>query len=252
MITNKRLFQTSEYERWASSSGLEAEEATLIHRFLHKDGKTLEAGSGGGRVLLALHRLGFDDLSGFDYVPEMVARAQRKDTAGFIDFRVMEAERLAYPSDHFDQVLYLEQLLCFIEEEEARRCAVQEAYRVLKGGGVALFTFLIMEVRAGRFLYRLFLNYLKIFRAWSRNQRSVQYQPWLRREGSPNFAALLDRPPYVYWTSVPEALAVLRSAGFSVEHISTSTQLRAGILRTPEADLSPFHAADKLFVVCRK
>ena len=111
MITNKRLFQTSEYERWASSSGLEAEEAMLIHRFLHKNGKTLEAGSGGGRVLLALHRVGFDDLSGFDYVPEMVAQAQRKDTAGFIDFRVMEAERLAYPSDHFDQVLYLGQLL---------------------------------------------------------------------------------------------------------------------------------------------
>lgn len=252
MINNKHRFQTSEFERWASSSGLKAEEVYLIRRFLRKEAKTLEAGTGGGRVLLTLSRMGFDDLSGFDYVPDLVARARRKEAADSIDFQVMEAERLAYPSTHFDQVLYLQQILCFIEEEEARRRAVQEAYRVLKAGGVALFSFLIMETRTSRLLYRMFLNYLKGFRALSKEERSVQYQPWLRRGGRPNIAALLDRPPYVYWATVPQALTLLRDAGFTVEHVATSAQLRAETLSAPDADLSPLHSTDKLYVVCRK
>ncbi len=252
MVKNKRLFQTTEFEAWAASSGLMAEEAFLVDRFLEKEARTLEAGVGGGRVLLALQRRGFRRLSGFDYVPELVARAHSKQGAVSLDLRVMEAARLAYPAAAFDQAIYFGQILCFIEEAPDRRSAVAEAWRVLRPGGVALFSFLVMEARAGSGFYAALLRYWKGLRALSGRRRSVQYQPWLRRGGRPNLAALLDRPPYVYWFTVPEALALLRGAGFAVEHVGTSAQLRAGLLRPPEADLRPFHPQDRLYVVCRK
>lgn len=224
----------------------------MIERFLKKDARTLEAGTGGGRVLLALRRRGFTDLSGFDYVPELIARAREKEGARGIEYRVMEAGDLAYPDAHFDQVLYLQQILCCIEDDAERRRAVREAYRVVKPGGVALFSFLILEARAHHFVYGMFLKYLRMVRVLSGRKQPLNYQPWLRRAGAPNYAALLDRPPYVYWATVPGALALLRDAGFTVTHLGTSSGLRAGAIGTSEADLRPFRSSDQLYVVCKK
>ncbi len=80
----------------------------------------------------------------------------------------------------------------------------------------------------------------------------MKYQPWLRRGGAPNYEALLDTPPYVYWMTVPNALDLVRTAGFTATHVATSTELQRGILHTSATQLSPFHASDQLYVVCRK
>jgi SAM-dependent methyltransferase len=252
MVDNKDLFRTTEFDQWRLASGVSAEEAILFDQFLEKDLSVLEAGTGGGRILLALSSMGFGSLSGFDYTADLIEQARRKQHAERIDFQVMDAEHLSYPSESFDRVLYLGQILCVFDTEAARQHAAKEAYRVLKPGGVALISLLLMEFRSSQFLYRVFLSYLKILRTLSRERRTVQSQPWLLQGGKPNLAALLDRPPYIHWFTVPEALALMRGAGFTVDQIATSTQLRAGILSPPDADLPPFYPNDMFYIVCRK
>ena len=250
MSTNRHAFQTTEFAAWAEAEGLAVEEAFLVDRFLEKEAPTLEAGVGGGRVLQALHRRGFRELAGFDVLPEMVARARQR--AGPFDLRVLDAQRLTYSNEVFEQALYLGQVLCFIEDAGARRQAVEEAYRVLREGGTAIFSFLVLEARSGHPAFQVLFAYLKALRTLKGQPRSIQYQPWLRRGGGPNLAALLDRPPYAYWFTVPEAVALLREAGFTVRQVGTSTGLRAGLLHAPDGEWPSLRPADKCYVVCRK
>src|ERR1043166_8562092 len=114
---------------------VEQAENFLLRTYLKPDKQTLEAGTGGGRLLLALAEAGFTDLYGFDFVPELVAAAQARDVGGILKLAAQDATRLGYADEAFDQIVYLQQVLCFIESQAARRRAMAEAFRVLRPGG---------------------------------------------------------------------------------------------------------------------
>ncbi len=65
----------------------------MVDRYLDRQGPTLEAGTGGGRISLGLHQIGFQNLSAFDFVPRFIEQAKAKDTAGAIDFRVGDVDQ---------------------------------------------------------------------------------------------------------------------------------------------------------------
>ena len=90
LIDNKQIFHTVEFDAWAHDTGLRPVEKYLIGNYLDKRAKTLEAGTGGGRILLEMKRLGFSSLYGFDYVPRMVKEARKKDPSGSICFDIQE------------------------------------------------------------------------------------------------------------------------------------------------------------------
>ena len=120
-MNGRSVFETSEFEHWASLSGLQPAETRLIEHFLKPDSRTLEAGTGGGRILLALDASGFSHLSGFDFVPELIARARQKPANHDIDFQVMSADSLDYPDATFDQIIYLQQFLSLFDDPAAPR-----------------------------------------------------------------------------------------------------------------------------------
>ena len=95
----------------------------------------MEAGTSGGRILLELQGLGFTKLSGYDYVPEFIERARARDSSGKIDYAVMDARRTQYPDNHFEQIIYLQQIISFIETSEGREQSIRESFRILKPGG---------------------------------------------------------------------------------------------------------------------
>jgi SAM-dependent methyltransferase len=187
-----------------------------VTRFLARDRSTLEAGTGGGRILLKLQQRGFDDLHGFDYVPAFIDAARARDASREIDFTVQDAVDLDYPDGRFEQAIYLQQVLCFIEDADHRARAMREAFRVVAPGGTALFSFLCFEARASHTLYSTFTRFLRLQRRFRRRRVSLQYQPWLKTEDRPNLAALADRGPYVYWYTLEEALDALDRAGFEI------------------------------------
>jgi ubiquinone/menaquinone biosynthesis C-methylase UbiE len=249
---HRTVFGTVERDYWAEAAGLKPDERALIEGHLRQDASTLEAGTGGGRILGEMRRLGFSSLAGFDFVPELVAEARRGDPSGEIRFSVQDARRLDYPDASFDQVLYLQQLLSSIETAEHRRRVVAEAFRILSPDGTALFSVLPFEVRARSTLHRPYLLYLRALRRARGTARADQLLPRMRMRGRLSPAALRDAGPHVYWYRVKEIEQELAAAGFEIGAIGTTPQVvEREMVATAEA-LTAMPLAGTLYVACRR
>jgi ubiquinone/menaquinone biosynthesis C-methylase UbiE len=251
-MNNQEYYQKKEFENWASRVELIPSEIFVTKNYLDPQKKTLEAGTGAGRILLQLAANNFSDLSGFDFLPEYIALAKEHDTAGTIDFQIQNAVDLSYPAEHFEQLLYLQQILCFIESAAERQAALAEAYRILKPGGRALFSFLSFESRAKSRVSAAFTRYLKIVRTLRRSSLDIQNQPWLRSNNKPNYAAILDRPPYVYWYKLAEIRELLEAAGFKILAAGSDKQLHRDKIFTDFAQLNDDTCDGTVYVVCEK
>lgn len=249
---NRHFYEETAFDSWASRRALTETEDALVERFLDKHRSTLEAGTGAGRILLDLQARGFDDLYGFDYVPGFIDIAKARDPSHSIEFSVQDAVDLDYPDAHFDQAIYLQQVLCFIEHPADRVRALQEARRVLRPGGTALFSFLCYEARTKRPLYSAFTNYLRVQRRIRHRDVSLQYQPWLKTDAKPNLGALVDRKPYVYWYRLPEALDALDRAGFDITWAGSTAQVADRTWAGDPQRLARSSLDGMLYVTCHR
>lgn len=250
--TNQEMYSTWEFNRWAYGESLDPDDRFLFEQYLDKDSKTLEAGTGGGRLVLGMQELGFTSLYGFDFVPEFIATARQRDQSHQISFEVQDATHLSYRDDSFDQIVYLQNMISSIEGEANRLEALKEAYRILRHQGIGLFSFLNFYARAQTPMYWLYINYLRLFRLLSGSDRCIQEQPWLKPGGKPNLAALLDRGPYVYWYRVEEMYHLLQGAGFRILALGSSYQIRQGTLPISLEALLNQPIAGGLYFVCSK
>jgi len=249
---HRAVFGTVEREYWTEAAGLKPDERALIERYLDRDAATLEAGTGGGRILGEMRRLGFTSLAGFDFVPELVAEARSADPSGETRFDVQDARQLAYPDASFGQVLYLQQLLSSIETAADRRRVASEALRVLRPGGVALFSALPFEVRRQSTLMRPYLGYMRLLRRLRGSERPDQLLPRMRMRGRPTPAALLDRGPHVYWYRVDEFERELTTAGFRVVAIGTTPQAVGDEMPASGEALAGRSLVGTLYAACRR
>jgi SAM-dependent methyltransferase len=251
-VDYRETYAGPEFERWAHARDLIEPEQFLIEQYLEKEARTLEAGTGGGRILREMARRGFSSLEGFDGVPSLIEVARKMDPSGTVRFTVQDARQLWYEAECFAQIIYLQQLICHITEPVGRRKAVTEACRVLKPGGVALFSFLLYEARLQSLSYKAVIAYLAGLRVVLGRRASAQYMPWLSHQGKFNRAALLDRPPYVYWFRCEEAAELLVSEGFAITGIGTLSQIRKGGLCSSVKELLKEPLEGMLYVVCQK
>ena len=249
---NRRVFAGSEFPLWAQRSELEPGEQFVIQTFLDSEGRTLEAGCGGGRILLDLQARGFRDLHGFDYLQEFVDAARLRDLQHTIEYRESNASALDYEDASFDQAIYLQQVLCFLENQYDRRHAVEEAFRVLRPGGTIVASFLSYRAQTQNWAYRPSMAYLYCLRKLSSRPISMQYWPWLRRKNVLNLGALLDRGPYIYWMRHREAVDLFRAAGFRLVAVGSDEQVEKGRFFDSLDALKAAPFKGRLYVVCRK
>jgi ubiquinone/menaquinone biosynthesis C-methylase UbiE len=250
--SNKDLYSGVEFSTWVDVENLNLQETYLIETYFNPDLKTVEAGTNGGRILLKMKQMGFTALSGFDYVPELIDRAIERDPDRTIDFQVRDAVELTYENDSFDQIIYLQQILCMIETSQDRLKALQESYRILKFGGIGLFSFLSFESRNSQFIYSNYLKYLQLIRKLRGDDRVIQELPWLKLGGKFNPSAIFDRPPCVYWYRLPEICDLLRSVGFEIITVGTDRQIETNSLVTNEGELTDRDLDGMLYVVVTK
>ena len=89
------------YTRAAHTLGLWESERILIERFLpDRETRIVEPGCGSGRVTLALWKMGYRNISAFDFADELVDQAQslaRQEGAHAIRFTCADATRIGRP-----------------------------------------------------------------------------------------------------------------------------------------------------------
>lgn len=252
LADNKQVYSTVEFDSWANRGGLIRSERVLIEKYLDPDRDTLEAGTSGGRILLELQRRGFRKLSGFDYVPEFIERAKQRDLSGQINYSVMDAAKTEYPDEKFEQIIYLQQIISCIETSERRSHAVRDAFRILKPGGTALFSFLCLESRQSESLYKTIMAWFRVLRTIRGSKRSIQYLPWLKHDGKFNWPAILDKGPYVYWYKAMEAEELLVRAGFQVITVGTDEQAEKESMCESVKSLHGQTMRGHIYFVCKK
>lgn len=249
---NKDLYGGIEFSTWLEKRSLIVAEKYLITKYLKPNLTTIEAGTNGGRILLGMQDIGFTSLAGFDYIPALIERAIDQDLTKTIDFQVQDAIELDYPDHSFDQIIYLQQILCTIENQEDRLKAVKESYRILKPGGIGLFSVLSFEIRNSQPVFANYYKYLKMIRKLRGDNRSIQVSPWFKLGGKFNFRTITDQPPYTYWYKATEIYELLKSVGFEIVSIGSDPQIRADSLKTTALELLQEKMSGNLYLAVTK
>jgi SAM-dependent methyltransferase len=250
--SNRELYAGVEFQTWLQLQDLNPQERYVIDTYLQRDLPTVEAGVNGGRILFNLRQMGFTSLAGFDYVPELIDVARSRDREGTIDFQVGNATALTYADNSFEQILYLQQLISLIDVEADRLNALKESYRILKPGGIGLFSFLSFESRQRKPVYNAYLAYLQSLRRLRGVDTSIQYQPWLVLGGKFNPNALLDRSPHTYWYRVSEIYELLQSIGYRIVALGAEAQIAQGSLVSTDRELRSLPISGMLYAIVTK
>ncbi len=121
--------------------GLWASEKDLILKyFINKDEAILDMGCGAGRTSLGMEMLGYTNIVAVDFAPQMIECAINNSINSNIKYCVGNCVDLSYDDKMFSYVLFSFNGLMQIPDHNNRLRALQELYRVLKVGGIFIFT----------------------------------------------------------------------------------------------------------------
>ena len=115
---------------------------TYIHRYAAKQSKILEVGAGTGRYSIALAKEGMD-VTAVELVESNLA-VLRESSKGMVNIKSFQGDATdlsRFTDNSFDVTLFFGPMYHLYEADEVN-CAIDEAIRVTKPGGVILFAFI--------------------------------------------------------------------------------------------------------------
>ncbi len=239
---NKELYTKKLFKIWSEKCGLLPTEEYLINKYvLNKNSKLIEAGTGGGRIIFEIEKLGFTKLEAFDFVEDMVTfcEEKKKKLNSNIEFKLADAAKLSsYETNTFDYLIYLQQVLCFVDKDLFLQ-SLNEAHRIGKEKSIYIFSFLNWESKFYNPLLSWMVNFFRIIR----NQKKLKYQlPWLILDGKFNWKILNSNQPLNLWFKKENIIKILNDNGFNI------VELINGEYTTDENDSKSGH----LYIVCQK
>jgi ubiquinone/menaquinone biosynthesis C-methylase UbiE len=220
------------YARAAVRIGIWASERVLIERYFTQSHRILELGCGGGRVALGLLQSGYPEVIATDFSPIMVSLARAvladHDEAWEKCVERQDATALTYPDACFDGAIYAFNGLMCLPSRAHRLAALRSIHRVLKPGGVFLFTAADRE-KGAYAAYRA--------KEAAPDDELIPGDRWHESDTSPVF---------MHSSTEAETRGELSETGFSVIECPLSTELAA------DGPLVREFAGETRFFIARK
>jgi SAM-dependent methyltransferase len=204
-------------------SGLTPDEIDVLERIPLSHGRLLLLGVGGGREAVALGQKGFD-VTGVDFIPELVAKARENCTRRNLQFTglVQEISRINVPTASFNVVWLGDGMYSSIPSSCRRVEMLQRIRRALKDDGYCICLFFW---RQGKGVPHAVAWFRKLFSfvTWG----NTQYE-----DGD----TLFQNTEFIHEFSTEEKLRdEYKQGGFTVEYFQVSRKfMRGGAILRPQ------------------
>ncbi|MFV0498764.1 MAG: class I SAM-dependent methyltransferase [Bacilli bacterium] len=127
------------YKNAITRVGLWDSEKDIILKYAKKNDHILDMGCGAGRCAFGIEKLGFKSIDAIDFSPAMIQEAININTSK-INFEVDDCTNIQKESNYYGFIIFSFNGLMQIPKSSNRVQALKELYRVLKNGGILVFT----------------------------------------------------------------------------------------------------------------
>lgn len=241
--TKKQYNLDANIERYGTAIekvGLWNSEKIIFDKYINKNDKILDLGCGAGRTTINLYKNGFKNIKGVDIAENLIKYAKNysENNNLSIDFEVGDATQLNERDNEYDVVIFSYNGMQCIPGFNNRLSVLKEVYRVLKPGGLYIFT------------------------AHDRHDpKSIEYLPfWEKREeewengiknGVECLGDLITTDPtgeeaFIHFSTIDEMKEFISNVNFEIEEYEYSYNI------AEENDLTKNFSGDTVFWIIKK
>lgn len=219
--------------------GLWKSEKIIFDKYINKTDKILDIGCGAGRTTINLYKNGYKNIIGLDLSTNLIDYAKNyiKNNNLNIDFVVGDATNLKYGDNSFDVVIFSFNGMQCIPGKKNRDNVLKEVYRVLKPGGIYIFT---AHNRDDSGIYQYVWDEEKI--KWENGTQDKNLEIYGDRYSTDRTGEIC----FVHFSNIEEMIEFIKQEDFEIIEYKKSTNI------AEESQKTKKFAGETVFWIIRK